>query len=162
MTTLAHKRLLLAGLVATFAAGAMAQTPPTPPAGAPGPRHERMQRHDPAKMKEFIAKRQAALKQKLAISPAQEGAWTAWTGAMQPPATRPARPSREDIAKLSTPERIDKMREMRAQRQARMDQRADATKTFYAALNADQKKTFDAETLRRGGHRHGGPGKQRG
>ena len=155
--TFAPKRLLLAGLIATFAAASMAQTPPTPaPDGKPGMQH-RMGKHDPAKMKEFMAKRQAELKQKLAITTAQEGAWTAWTGAMQPPAVRPARPSREDFAKLTTPERIDKMREMRAQRQAAMDKRADATKTFYGALSADQKKTFDAESARFAG-RHGGRG----
>jgi protein CpxP len=35
-----------------------------------------------------------------------------------------------------------------------MDKRADATKIFYAALSPEQKKTFDAETARRG-HRGG-------
>ncbi len=157
---LAHTRLLAAGLVATFAAAAMAQTPPAPPAdGKPG-MHQRMGKFDPAKMKERMAQRQAELKQKLAITPAQEGAWTAWTAALQPPAARPAHPSREEIAKLTTPQRIDQMRAMRAQRQSQMDKRADATNTFYAALTPEQKKVFDAETLRFGGHRggHGGPG----
>eukprot|EP01034_Spumella_vulgaris_P000750 gene750-989_t len=157
--TFAPKRLLLTGLIATFAAAAMAQTPPTPaPDGKPGMQH-RMGKHDPAKMKEFMAKRQAELKQKLAITPAQEGAWTAWTAALQPPAVRPERPSREEIAKLTTPQRIEQMRAQRAQRQSLMDKRADATNTFYAALNADQKKVFDAETVRFAGRGHGGPGK---
>jgi protein CpxP len=155
--TFAPKRLLLAGLIATFAAASMAQTPPTPaPDGKPGMQH-RMGKHDPAQMKEFMAKRQAELKQKLAITPAQESAWTAWTAALQPSATRPERPSREEIAKLTTPQRIEQMRAQRAQRQSLMDKRADATNTFYAALNADQKKVFDAETVRfAGGGRHGG------
>lgn len=155
--TFAPKRLLLAGLVATFAAAAMAQTPSTPaPDGKPGMQH-RMGKHDPAQMKEFMAKRQAELKQKLAITPAQEGAWTAWTAALQPSANRPERPSREEIAKLTTPQRIEQMRAQRAQRQSLMDKRADATNTFYAALSADQKKVFDAETVRfAGGGRHGG------
>ncbi len=155
--TFAPKRLLLAGLVATFAAAAMAQTAPAPAAdGKPGMQH-RMGKHDPAKMKEFMAKRQAELKQKLAITPAQESAWTAWTAALQPSATRPERLSREEIAKLTTPQRIEQMRAMRAQRQSLMDKRADATNTFYAALSAEQKKVFDAETVRfAGGGRHGG------
>lgn len=155
--TFAPKRLLLAGLIATFAAAAMAQTPPTPaPDGKPGMQH-RMGKHDPAQMKEFMAKRQAELKQKLAITPAQEGAWTAWTAALQPGATRPERPNREEMAKLTTPQRIEQMRAQRAQRQSLMDKRADATNTFYAALSADQKKVFDAETVRfAGGGRHGG------
>lgn len=157
--TFAPKRLLLTGLIATFAAAAMAQTTPAPaPEGKPAMQH-RMGKHDPAKMKEFIAKRQAELKQKLAITPAQESAWTAWTAALQPPATRPERPNREEIAKLTTPERIEKMRTQRAQRQSLMDKRADATNTFYATLSAEQKKVFDAETVRfAGGGRHGGHG----
>ncbi len=52
------------------------------------------------------------------------------------------------------------MREMRAQRMAEMntamDKRGDATKTFYAALNADQKKTFDSQPMGHGGKGHGG------
>lgn len=159
----APKRLLLTGLVATFAAAAMAQTPPAAPAGPDGKPavHQRAAKFDPAKMQERIAKRQAELKQKLAITSAQEGAWTAWTSALKPPAARPDRPSREEFAKLTTPQRIEKMRTLRAQRQSAMDKRADATNTFYAALNADQKKVFDAETARFGG-RHGGHGKHRG
>ena len=49
------------------------------------------------------------------------------------------------------------MRAMRSARAAEMDKRADATKTFYAALSPEQKKVFDAETARGhrgGGHRH--------
>lgn len=161
----APKRLFVAGLLTTIAAAAMAQTPPAaPPAGGGHAMHDRTGQRDPAKMKEYMAKRQAELKAKLAITPAQEPAWTAWTATMQPPATRPAHPSREEIARLSTPERIDKMRALRAERQAEMDKRADATKAFYNSLNADQKKVFDAETARfaagwgRGGH-HGMPHK---
>lgn len=167
--TSTSKRYLVASLLAAFGATAFAQAPApaTTPAG-PGARHEQMARHDPAKMqertakmKERMAKRLGELKTKLAITPAQEGAWTTWTTAIQPPATRPARPSREEMAKLTTPERIDKMREMQTQRQALMTQRADATKTFYAGLNTDQKKLFDAEATRfmaRGHGRHGGGG----
>ena len=151
------KRRFVLSAVLLSAAATMAQTPPTPaPDGKPGMQH-RMGKHDPAKMKEFMAKRQAELKQKLAITPAQEGAWTAWTAALQPGAARPERPSREEMAKLTTPQRIEQMRAQRAQRQSLMDKRADATNTFYAALNADQKKVFDAETVRfAGGGRHGG------
>jgi hypothetical protein len=72
---------------------------------------------------------------------------------------RPAPGDREAFAKLTTPERIDKMREMRGKRMAEMDRHAEATKAFYAQLNAEQKKTFDTATLRmhhqRGGHHHG-------
>jgi hypothetical protein len=43
---------------------------------------------------------------------------------------------------------------------ASMDKREEATKTFYAALNAEQKKIFDSEHARMGAPHggHGGPG----
>ncbi|RYX95415.1 MAG: hypothetical protein EOO28_11680 [Comamonadaceae bacterium] len=162
-----RKHLMVAGLLAGFGFAAIAQTPPTAPApGANPPAHAhphmRGERRDPAKFKEHMAKRQAELKAKLNITPAQEGAWTAFTSSMQPPANRPPRPSREEFAKLTTPERIDRMQAMKTERDARMAQRATATKTFYAALSPDQQKVFDANTMRphHGGHHgpHGGPG----
>ncbi len=159
--------LLLAGLLATVGASAMAEGPTTtaPAASArqAGPHggHHMMGQHDPAKMQAWMAKRQAELKAKLKITPAQEGAWTAFTAAMQPPARmgdRPGAEQRAEYAKLSTPERIDKMRAMRTQRMtdmnAAMDKRGDATKTFYAALSPEQQKTFDAEHLKMA-ERHG-------
>ena len=114
-----------------------------------------MGRHDPAKM----ASRQAAMKAKLNITPAQEGAWTSFTAAMQPPAGMRARPTPEQRAefdKLGIPERIDKMRAMRAQRtaamSAQMDKRGEATKTFYAALSLEHQKVFDTEHQKQGQH----------
>ena len=171
--------LVLAGLLATVGAGAMAQTPPAAPAGSPpaagkpaGPHGDRMGRHDPAKMQAMIAKHQAELKAKLKITPAQEGAWTAYTAAMQPPAhgPRPTAEQRAEFDKLTTPQRIDKMKELRTQRMAEMnaamDKRGEATKAFYAVLSPEQQKTFDAEHKKhgpRGGHReHGGPAPQKG
>lgn len=161
--------LVLAGLLATVGAGAMAQTPPAPPAGSPpaagkpaGPHEGRMGHRDPAKMQAMIAKHQAELKAKLKITPAQEGAWTSYTASMQPPAhgARPTPEQRAEFDKLTTPQRIDKMKEMRTQRMAEMntamDKRGEATKTFYAALTPEQQKTFDAEHKKHG-MRHGGP-----
>ncbi len=154
-----NKHLLVAGLLAGLGCAAMAQgTPPAPqPGGQPG-MHQRGERHDPAKFQERMAQRQAELKAKLKITPAQEGAWSNFTAAMQPPANRPARPNPEEFAKLTTPQRIDRMQALKAERDARMTQRANATKTFYAALTPEQQKVFDENTMRRGGHRgHGGP-----
>ncbi|MBG9389032.1 Spy/CpxP family protein refolding chaperone [Caenimonas aquaedulcis] len=155
----APKHLIAASLMALGFAAA-AQTPAAPaPQGGPGQmqgEHRGMREHhgrfDPAKMQERMARRQAALKQKLQITPAQESAWTAFTTAMKPPANM-QRPNREEFQKLTTPERIDRMRAMRSARMAEMDKRADATKAFYATLSPEQKKVFDAETAR--GRRHG-------
>jgi hypothetical protein len=44
---------------------------------------------------------------------------------------------------MTTPERLDRMQAMKAQRDAHMQQRAEATKAFYATLNAEQKLVFD-------------------
>ena len=166
--------LVLAGLLATVGASAMAQGAPTAPVAGPaaagkpaGPPGERMGRHDPAKFQAMMAKRQAEMKAKLKITPAQEGAWTSFTAAMQPPAhVRPTPEQRAEFDKLTTPQRIDKMKEMRTQRMtemnAAMDKRGEATKTFYAALTPEQQKTFDAEHKKHAGHRgfghRGGPG----
>ena len=123
---------------------------------------------DPAKMEAFMAKRAAELKTKLQITPAQEGAWTAFTAAMKPPAAMYAnRPDQAEMAKLTTPERIDKMRVLRAQHMTDMnankDKRDEAVKALYAALSPEQQKTFDAEHARMGAQRghgkHGGPGR---
>lgn len=159
-------RTALAGLMLAGAGfAAIAQTPPPPPPGAamhqPGMREGRGHM-DPARMEqrrrhmeERIAVRQSQLKQKLAITPAQEGAWNAWTTATKPQARTGQRPDREEFARMTTPQRIDRMRELRAQRMARMDARMNATKVFYAALSTEQQKVFDQESLKRGG-RHGG------
>lgn len=163
----AHKHLIAAALLALgFAATAQpapAPAPVTPEARAGGSHHGSMGHHgrmDPAKMQErmqqHMAQRQAQLKQKLQITPAQESAWTAYVAAMQPPANM-QRIDRAEFARLTTPERIDRMRALRAAHHAEMDKRGEATKTFYAALTAEQKKVFDAENSRgrRGGHHRG-------
>ena len=144
--------LIASSLLATVGFTAFAQAPAAVPGAAPAAREGR-HHFDPARMQEHMAKRQAALKQKLALTPAQESAWTSFTTAVKP-APRGQRMDREAMAKLSTPDRIDHMRALRNTRIAEMDRRANATKAFYAVLTPDQKKVFDTETLRRG-HRGG-------
>ena len=94
-----------------------------------------------------MTQRAAALKARLKLSAEQEGAWNTYIAAMKPPA-QPLLPSRAEIAKLSTPERLDRMRELRKQREAEFDQRDAATRTFYGTLSAEQKKIFDDNTGR--------------
>ena len=65
---------------------------------------------------------------------------------------------RSEFERLTIPERIDRLRALKAQRDAEMVRRGDATKAFYATLSPEQQKVFDSETLRFGRHRHGGPG----
>lgn len=127
-------------------------------------RHGKM---DSAKMEAMMTKRADALKAQLKLTPEQQPAWNAFVAAMKPDANAMAQhPSREELDKLTTPERIDKMRALRDQQHkdmlAAMDKRDQATKTFYATLNAEQKKTFDAQHMRMGGHDRGEHGKGEG
>ncbi len=131
-----------------------------------GMRHERMGKMDPTRMQAMIEKRHAALKAQLKLTAAQEGAWTSFTAAMKPPAELMAKQPTDpaEMAKLTTPERLDKMKTLRAQHMGEMatamDKRADATKAFYAVLTPEQQKTFDAATTRGHGRSHGPRGGQ--
>ena len=103
-----------------------------------------------AKMQERMAQHQAALKKSLELSASQEPAWNAFIASMKP-GERPARLgplSREEAQKLTTPERVERMRAQRSQRQAQADLRMDAVLAFYAELNPAQQKTFDAHAGR--------------
>ena len=148
------KHMLAAGLIAATAVAALAQTQPMAPASAPATSaHDGRWHFDPAKRQERMARRLEAFKQKLQIGPAQEGAWSAFAAALKPAAMM-QRPDRAEFARLTTPERIDRMKQMRAQHMAELDRRADATKAFYAVLNPQQQKVFDDATLRLLRHRH--------
>jgi periplasmic protein CpxP/Spy len=178
---LSNKHMLLAGLMATLGFAAVAQNaaPAAPPAGQAG--MQGMHQGDTAKMQEQMqghrqeraARRLATLKTKLKITAAQEGAWTTFSTAMKPPANgmggmgmRHDPALRAEMDKLTTPERIDKMRALRQQRMtamnAEMDKRANATKAFYGVLSSEQKAVFDAVAMQGGHGRHGGRGEHDG
>lgn len=167
---------LLTGLLAAAGLSAQAQSTPAAPAPAQpptanmpmhehGPGGAHMGHGNPEQMKAWRTRQQEALKAKLKLTPAQEGAWTSFTASMQPPAQGQDHAAQmADLAKLSTPERIDRMRTLRSQHMtemnAQMDKRGEATKAFYAALTPEQQKVFDAETARMmqgGGPRGHGP-----
>ena len=152
------KPLLLAALLA--GAGISANAMMGDQHAGPMGQHHRM---DPAKMHAMMVKRQAALKSSLKLGAAQEGAWNAYVASMQPPAGMgPGNRQKmhDEMAKLTTPERIDRMTAMKAQRDAEMTKRHEATKTFYATLTPEQQKVFDTQAMG-GGHgpREGRPGK---
>ena len=160
---LASRHLIAAACLALAGLAANAQPAPAAPgAGMPG--RPAMMQERMAHMQQRMAERDAALKQILQIMPAQQGAWDAWIAARH--AQRQQPPARGEFAQLTTPERLDRMRALRAGRNAEMDRRADATKTFYAALTPSQQQAFDALTARQWQHamgaRHGGWMRQRG
>lgn len=170
MTT--PKRLFIAAVLTATGAIAVAQSPVTlaqaGPAAAeqsqramPGERRARM---DPAERQQRMAERHeqrmADLKAALNITPEQEAAWAEYSAAMQPPADmqRP-RMDPDEFSQLSTPERIDRMQEMAAERQTRMQQRGDAVKAFYGHLTPEQQKLYDERAFRGGkGYGRRGPG----
>ncbi len=66
-----------------------------------------------------------------------------------------------EMAGLTTPQRLDHMAAKMAEHQAAFQRHAAAVKTFYAALNPEQQKAFDALGVIRhghGGHEFGGRG----
>lgn len=135
--------LLLAALAAS-ALTALAQPAPGPSSAQPdSERRARLQE----RVRQQVAQRASDLKAKLKLSAEQEAAWNTYVAAMKPPA-RPPLPPRAEIDKLSTPERLDRMRELRQQREAEFDKRDAATRTFYGTLSAEQKKIFDDNTAR--------------
>jgi hypothetical protein len=135
--------LIATALMAGLTGLALAQNTSAP---TDGPRVGRME-----KVREHKAERHAQhlteLKAKLNLQAAQEPAWNTFTQSMQHPA-RMDRPERATFEQMTTPERLDQMQAMKAQRDAHMQQRAEATKVFYAMLNTDQKQVFDQETAR--------------
>lgn len=127
--------------------------------------HDRIHDRKQERMQARQAKHLQELKDKLQLAPTQDAAWAGFTGVLQARHSHtPPVDADQDIARLNTPERLERMKALRAQHQTEMnafiDRRADATKALYAALTPDQQKIFDAQTARmmqaRGhGHGHG-------
>ncbi|GAA4342959.1 hypothetical protein GCM10023165_25010 [Variovorax defluvii] len=167
-----RQKIRMAGLIASaaFACAAFAQAP-QPASAAPvaqpqaqateaakkEPRMDRAQRIE--RMQAQRAQRLADLKQKLHLESRQESAWNQFAAAQRRPA-RPAgqaRAEREAFAKMSTPQRLERMQARHAERNTRFNELMTATRNLYATLSPEQQKTFDAQTLRFGprGHGHG-------
>lgn len=145
------KRALMVGLLAgsgILAASAFAMTGAGP--GSKGNCEVRHGQQIHAKWEEHRAQHLSALKQKLNLKPEQEAAWTAFASASQRtehPVGMDRQAMRGEFAKLTTPQRLDKMLAMADQRHARMAERAQAIKTFYAQLTPEQQSVFDAEGM---------------
>jgi hypothetical protein len=113
------------------------------PAWTPGAEHHHGERG---------AARMKALHDALNIRPDQEGAFQAFAASMKP-AEGGAKPDdmraqRQQMATMTTPERLDAMGRMMDERTQRMrerfQRRAAAVKAFYAVLGPEQRRTFDA------------------
>ena len=150
MTRLNTTRFALSVLLAGTALAAVVPAEAQPMMGEMGVHHDEGRMHE--RMTKHWEKRQTELKAKLHLTTAQEPAWNAFVQSMKMPAKPLMQPlDREAMAKLSTPERMEKMNSVHeanlAAMQSHVKQRSEATRTFYNQLTAEQQKVFDAETL---------------
>ncbi len=167
------KRALMVGLIAgsgilAVSSFAMSGNGPANNAGCEARQVEKAAAKWEGKWEEKRAKAMAMLKEKLKLQPEQEVAWNKFTSTSQfaPGQKRMDRQAmRSEMQKLNTPQRLDKMQAMAEQRQARMLERSQAIKAFYAQLTPEQQSVFDTNAMRQGrhghGHRHGGGNFQR-
>lgn len=156
--------LALAGAGASMVA--VAQTPAMGMgmmAHSGGKDHGRM---DPARMQQKMAARTAELKTQLKLTSAQEDSWAQYVAAMQPASSMGQhmgsdnrQKMQEEWKTLTTPQRIERMNTIKAQRDTQMSKRHDATLTFYRALSAEQQQVFDTQAM---GSHHGQGGERGG
>ena len=143
MTTF-HRIALSAALLITSSIHltGLAQPANSPQGGRPMMGSAQMESHREARHQKHLNE----LKSALQLDSTQESAWHAFSAEMKAPVKRPARPQAAEMEKMTTPERIDKMMAFKSERDAEMNKRITATKTFYASLNPTQQKVFDAHT----------------
>ena len=150
MNRLNTNRLVISVCLAGAAMAAVVPVQAQPMMGDMGMRHDQARMHE--RMTQHWEQRQANLKAKLHLSAAQEPAWATFMQSMNP-LTKSLEQTidRDALAKLKTPERMEKMNAAHeanlATMQTHMKQRTEATRAFYNQLNAEQQKVFDAETL---------------
>lgn len=116
-----------------------------------------------ANRERFIEERMAQLHKELKLTSAQEADWQAWSDKVNQAraAKKEARPDFETLRKLPAPDRLQKMIDFGKTKQAELEDILTATKTFYATLTPEQRKTFDDlmpfGERGPGRHGHGGP-----
>lgn len=164
MKKIAFAAVALAGGLAALAPGAsVAQSrqaqPAVEEARAPAPRMR--ERLTP---EQRIERRAERLRTTLQLQPGQESALRAYASALAPTAAQRAerRQQRDDMAQMTTPQRLDARKARMTERMAMFDRRAEATKRFYAQLTPAQQKAFDAMASERGGRGKHGPARGRG
>jgi Spy/CpxP family protein refolding chaperone len=148
-----RKQLLIGVTALSFAAMGLTAYAQADGAGgrqAPTPEQQ-------AKFAEKMAKRQAKLHDDLKITAAQEAAWQTFVGKIKPvrPADAPQRPSKEELAKQTAPERMDHQMEFLKRAEARLAEHSAAVKEFYAVLTPVQQKVFDEHFKKMEQHRFG-------
>jgi protein CpxP len=154
------KRALLVGLIA--GSGILAASSFAMSAGGPAGQESCEARHGQAVHAKWEARRAARLselKEKLKLTPEQQAAWDAFASASQPGlphAGADRQAMRGEFEKMNTPQRLDRMLAMSDARRARLLERSQTIKAFYAQLSPEQQAVFDAEAklYPQGEHRH--------
>lgn len=150
---------------APAAQAAQAAAPAGPQAKAHAQHHgPQAQAERQKRFEQALAERQSRLKDSLQLRPDQESAWKDFIGQTQPKprASAEQRMSREQWAQLNTPQRLDRLEALKAERDAQLKQRNDGIRRFYSQLSPSQQKAFDAQRgmgmgMKHVGHR-GHPG----
>lgn len=150
MNRLKTTRMALTLLLAATSVAAIAPAQAQPFVGEMGMQHDEVRLHE--REGKRWEKRQTELKNKLRLTTAQEPAWGAFVESMKIPAKRLGQAvDRDTLAKLSTPERMEKMNAVHeanlAVMQAHIKHHTDATRAFYNQLSLEQQRLFDSETL---------------
>lgn len=95
-------------------------------------------------------KRMSALHSALKLSASQEAAWTEFSGKMKP--VKMDKPGSQNLADMSTPDRLDKMLDSMKSHEKSMAEHAAAVRAFYDKLTQEQKNIFDKHFQERPGH----------
>ncbi len=115
--------------------------------------HGGMMGRDPERMEKMHEQRLATLHDKLKLTAQQEPAWKKYA-AQKPLFDKTTRPDPEEMAKLNSPQRLEKALERMRAMEAKLTEHLAALKEFYAVLTPEQQKIFD-DSMPRFGDRHG-------
>lgn len=137
----------LSAAVCVSSAGFAQAPPPGGMMGQSDAQHDRWADH----MREEADAKARALHDILNVRPDQEAAFQAMVASMPGPGGRPdmgpdMRHEHEEMASMTTPQRLDRMLAKMAEHQAEFQRHADAVRAFYAVLGPDQRRAFDALT----------------
>lgn len=114
--------------------------------GKPGGMH-RPVKPDSEHGARFLAARLDSLHAALRIKPEQEPAWQKWAATVKaaPQNWKEKHPNTPTLAKMTVPERLEKMVDFAKERLARLEERLAETKAFYDVLTPEQQQTFNKD-----------------
>lgn len=170
MTTIRKQLLVALAVIGMGSATVVAAQPPGAAGGSqagqtagPHAGHHAGQKMDREQRRATWLARSVARQQKLhdalALSAAQEAAWSSYSAALRPQ-QRSERIDRAARAAMPAPQRMELRLGMAQQRMTAMQARLAATLSLYAVLTPQQRKVFDASAMGHAGHRGHARGRQ--